>query len=692
MKQIAILMLSIICFTANAQTIKISELPEHTGNPSTAHSPIVIGGVTKKYSLGNFVFTGSTYSNPAWLTGLHPNKLLQAGATSGQVLAWNGSAFVPTTIGGALPSQSGNAGKYLTTNGTTASWATISSVSNIGNSNLRLTGNRTLSGGAGASNGYSFTYDSLASFNLTRKSNGLDYFYIGQDGEFIIKNILNESFKVDSYGGVLMQSANNAEDDMPTRVTLSAQEDTATFTFTESTKIKAEKINPNNGSAYKILVRNESSKHVEYVDAVTVDTNVLAPKAYVDYKDDIQQTFIDFRKLDVDSSLWTGYTSRARTQQIVDSIKAKDLIRDDTLTAHNAAILANQNAINTLDALTVKLAGSPTITGDKVSTGLTTARANGLAATQDLTKGLFLQNQTASTAGVPQQISPAIVWQSNAWNTGASGGGLAVGNNEFYWRAEQRATSGNGAAGTDNKLVFMQKYGTNDWVDRVEFNRDGIVAPISGNTITLGTVGASGSLTLRRSSDGGVVGSAAASSGGITFLSGSAGINVLNGTYTGFTSNPNNGMRYTNASGLYVTTTGNLSATPLSRLVVDANASIGANVAAPTNGLQVAGRTRLTGLEAEIITRTSDYTVTETDHTILVDATSGNVTITLRTAVGSKQLYNIKRIDNSGNTVTVATTSSQNIDGSTTYTGLSSQYKYVQVQANGAAYFIISNN
>ena len=248
MKQIAILILSIICFTANAQTIKISELPEHTGNPSTAHAPIVIGGVTKKYSLGNFVFTGSTYSNPAWLTGLHPNKLLQAGATSGQVLTWNGSAFVPSTIGGALPSQSGNAGKYLTTNGTTASWATISSVSNIGNSNLRLTSNRILSG----ADLYTFKFDSTRGFKIA--------------------SILGDLLYIDQYGLLTLQSSNASEDDIPTRVTLSAQEDTATFTFTESTKIKAEKVNPNNGSSYKLVALNDATKEFETVASVNVDT------------------------------------------------------------------------------------------------------------------------------------------------------------------------------------------------------------------------------------------------------------------------------------------------------------------------------------------------------------------------------------------------------------------------------------
>ena len=51
--------------------------------------------------------------------------------TSGQVLQKNSSSdydFSWVTFSG-LPSQTGNNGKYLTTDGTTASWATVSSIS-----------------------------------------------------------------------------------------------------------------------------------------------------------------------------------------------------------------------------------------------------------------------------------------------------------------------------------------------------------------------------------------------------------------------------------------------------------------------------------------------------------------------------------------------------------------------------------
>jgi hypothetical protein len=119
---------------------------------------------------------------------------------------------------------------------------------NIGNTNLRLTGDRSLSGW----DLYTFKFDSTRGFKIA--------------------SILGDLFDIQSSGQLTIQTSNAAENDVPTRVTISGQEDTATFTFTERTKIKAEKVNPNNGSAYKILVRNNSSNDVEYVDAVNVDT------------------------------------------------------------------------------------------------------------------------------------------------------------------------------------------------------------------------------------------------------------------------------------------------------------------------------------------------------------------------------------------------------------------------------------
>lgn len=81
-------------------------------------------------------------------------------------------------------------------------------------------------------------------------------------------------------------------------------------------------------------------------------------------------------------------------------------------------------------------------------------------------------------------------------------------------------------------------------------------------------------------------------------------------------------------------------------------------------------------------------TLDDTYGTVQVTATGQ--TITLPTAVGiTGRIYTIKLT--AVGSCTVATTSSQTIDASTTYS-LSAQYKDVTVQSNGANWLIISNN
>lgn len=93
-----------------------------------------------------------------------------------------------------------------------------------------------------------------------------------------------------------------------------------------------------------------------------------------------------------------------------------------------------------------------------------------------------------------------------------------------------------------------------------------------------------------------------------------------------------------------------------------------------------------------ITTKTANYTATSSDETILGNASTGNITITLPTAVGATgKTYIVKKIDSSANVVIVATTSSQTIDGVTTR-NVVSQYDSVQVQTDGANWFIIGYN
>ena len=108
--------------------------------------------------------------------------------------------------------------------------------------------------------------------------------------------------------------------------------------------------------------------------------------------------------------------------------------------------------------------------------------------------------------------------------------------------------------------------------------------------------------------------------------------------------------------------------------------------------VKTSGRLKSNGIISNLVAKTSAYTVLTSDEIITADATSSPFTITLPTAVGKTgQTYTIKRINSGSNNVTVGTTSSQTIDGSTTYT-LNAQYKYVKVVSNGANWIIVGNN
>lgn len=91
------------------------------------------------------------------------------------------------------------------------------------------------------------------------------------------------------------------------------------------------------------------------------------------------------------------------------------------------------------------------------------------------------------------------------------------------------------------------------------------------------------------------------------------------------------------------------------------------------------------GMSADILSINSNTTLTASHYTVLVNAASGNVTITLpdipgAAGVDNGRIYVIKKIDSSVNTVTIDADSSDNIDGAATYV-LTGQYDSVMIQA-----------
>jgi hypothetical protein len=102
------------------------------------------------------------------------------------------------------------------------------------------------------------------------------------------------------------------------------------------------------------------------------------------------------------------------------------------------------------------------------------------------------------------------------------------------------------------------------------------------------------------------------------------------------------------------------------------------------------GVSKSTGIKLNTVLKTTTYQILTNDYTIRCDATDGAFNVTLPDAIANTgQVFVIKKIDVSIlNAVTVNTTSSQTIDGSTTY-ALSTQYQTVRVQSNGANWNVI---
>lgn len=97
----------------------------------------------------------------------------------------------------------------------------------------------------------------------------------------------------------------------------------------------------------------------------------------------------------------------------------------------------------------------------------------------------------------------------------------------------------------------------------------------------------------------------------------------------------------------------------------------------------------LSGYAPSLISKTSNYTLISTDTGILGDATSGAITLTLPTAVASTALYFLAKKDSGTNTVTIATTSAQTINGTSTVV-LSAQYAGIVVLSDGANWRIVA--
>jgi len=121
------------------------------------------------------------------------------------------------------------------------------------------------------------------------------------------------------------------------------------------------------------------------------------------------------------------------------------------------------------------------------------------------------------------------------------------------------------------------------------------------------------------------------------------------------------------------------------------NATITLGSTTSTVGNLTLSSATVNGAAFAYVAKTAGYTVTATDYTVAANASTGALSITLPTSVGiTGKVYVVKKMDSTANVVTVATTSSQTIDGATTR-ALSLQYDAIMVQADGANWIVIAN-
>lgn len=84
--------------------------------------------------------------------------------------------------------------------------------------------------------------------------------------------------------------------------------------------------------------------------------------------------------------------------------------------------------------------------------------------------------------------------------------------------------------------------------------------------------------------------------------------------------------------------------------------------------IAIGGTYNVAGPRKSITTVTGNYTILADDDILLINATGGDITVTLPTAVGIKgKVYTTKRIDNSANTVTVDGDGSETVDDNADY-------------------------
>jgi hypothetical protein len=295
-----------------------------------------------------------------------------------------------------------------------------------------------------------------------------------------------------------------------------------------------------------------------------------------------------------------------------------------------------------------------------------TVSTSGIISTTNEIGGFLLENPTIATGGSPIQHSPATIFSANGWKTTGSV------NSNIKYKIQLEPVQ---AVGTiEARFNVMKNLDGAGWSNTgisCYTDRFGTTSLISLSS-NLGNV-TSSKLAINKP-NGGDAGNILAASGVYSITSG-----ISNAVGISPTINPTSGTHQVNGIGFE----------PI------INQTGGAN--GVTRGLYI-NPTLTSALDFRAIevingsivlpytSKSATYTISTSDY--LVDCTTGSFTVTLPSAVGcTGKIYVVK---NSGTgTISLATTSSQTIDGVTSKS-MSVQYSTFTLMSNGSNWIITS--
>lgn len=372
------------------------------------------------------------------------------------------------------------------------------------------------------------------------------------------------------------------------------------------------------------------------------------------------------------------------------------------------------------------LTGGPITTTGTISianTGVTAGVYGDAANVPQVT--INAQGQATNVTNVAISISVANV--ANAVpdtreitaGTGLTGGGNLA-SNVTISMSNTNVTIGTYGGGTNAAEITVDQQGRITSAANVAIPQGTVTNVATGTGLTGGPITSNGTISLANTSVvAGVYGDSANTAqitvdaqGRITSASNVAipqGTVTNVGTGTGLTGGPITSTGNISLANTTVTpgTYGGASAVP--QIIIDAqgritsasNVTIGGssivvtNVATVTNGTLISWENNapatITWENNSLATigwTNNTYLVTANNATILVNCAAEALFVKLPAAGSvSGQQYKVKKIDSGANAVTINTTSSQNIDGSSTYV-LSTQYYSTTVQSDGSNWWV----